>query len=255
MAGGADGRASFCVNTSRLTFESRTPTRLGRLKTFVSLGAMLERARREVVRRDEGPGTYAITDPMESYMWHQGTKFVERFDANSYLRIMEAWQHFDLASDAGVDDLADAFIPCKHQRYMIFTIDSDVCFYPEEQTDLARYLKLADVPHREDIAMTGQTEILLHHQPSRLVRLHAERLRQRHRLDVFDLEEEEDVVRLVDFSPDVDNAHARVALSGFVGVKDHFPSLKIRHPIAAQHVFHFINPQSIAPQNLQWTAS
>ena len=117
-------------------------------KTFVSLAAMEARARREVVRRDEGPGTYAITDPMESYMWHQGTKFVERFDANSYLRIVEAWQHFDLAADAGVDDLADAFIPCKHQRYMIFSIDSDVCFYPEEQTDLARYLKLADVPHR-----------------------------------------------------------------------------------------------------------
>jgi len=35
--GGADGRTSFCVNTSRLTFESRTPTKLGRLKTFISL--------------------------------------------------------------------------------------------------------------------------------------------------------------------------------------------------------------------------
>ena len=30
-------RTNFCVNTSRLTFESRTPTKLGRLKTFVSL--------------------------------------------------------------------------------------------------------------------------------------------------------------------------------------------------------------------------
>ncbi len=36
-AGGSEGRTSFCVNTSRLTFESRTPTKLGRLKTFVSL--------------------------------------------------------------------------------------------------------------------------------------------------------------------------------------------------------------------------
>ena len=34
---GADGRTSFCVNTSRLTFESRTPTAVGRLKTFLSL--------------------------------------------------------------------------------------------------------------------------------------------------------------------------------------------------------------------------
>lgn len=37
MVQGADGRTSFCVNTSRLTFESRTPTGLGRLTTFISL--------------------------------------------------------------------------------------------------------------------------------------------------------------------------------------------------------------------------
>ena len=117
-------------------------------KTFVSLSAMEERARHEIVTRAEGPGTYTITDPIESYMWHQGTKFIDRFDANSYLRIMEAWQQFDLAADAGVEDLRDVFVPCKNQRYMIFTIDSDVCFYPEEQTALANYLKLADVPHR-----------------------------------------------------------------------------------------------------------
>ena len=117
-------------------------------KTFVSLQAMEERARRQIVTRTEGPGTYAISDPIESYMWHQGSKFIERFDANSYLRIMEAWQSFDLAAEAGVDDLADVFTASKHQRYMIFSIDSDVCFYPEEQTTLARYLKLADVPFR-----------------------------------------------------------------------------------------------------------
>ena len=117
-------------------------------KTFVSLSAMEERARRQIVTRTEGPGNYRINDPLESYMWHQGTKFTERFDANSYVRIIEAWQSFDLIGDAGVDDLSDVFTPCKHQRYMIFTIDSDVCFYAEEQTTLARYLKLADVPFR-----------------------------------------------------------------------------------------------------------
>ena len=117
-------------------------------KTFVSISAMEERARREIVSRSEGPGTYTITDPIESYMWHQGTKFIERFDANSYLRIMEAWQRFDLAAEAGAEDLSDVFTACKHQRYMLFTIDSDVCFYPLEQDIMARYLKLADVPFR-----------------------------------------------------------------------------------------------------------
>lgn len=37
MAGGAGGQTTFCVNATRLTFETRTPTRVGRLKTFVSL--------------------------------------------------------------------------------------------------------------------------------------------------------------------------------------------------------------------------
>jgi homoserine O-acetyltransferase len=81
-------------------------------------------------------------------MWHQGDRLVERFDANAYLRIMEAWQRFDLAAEAGVDDVYDLFTGCKHQRYMLYSIDSDVCFYPEEQAEMAQALKLADVPHR-----------------------------------------------------------------------------------------------------------
>ena len=117
-------------------------------KTFVSLAAMEERARLEVVDRSEGPGTYRIAEALESYMWHQGHKFVSRFDANSYLRIMEAWQRFDLAAEAGVDHLGELFRRCKHQHYMVFSIDSDVCFYPEEQSELAALLKADDVPHR-----------------------------------------------------------------------------------------------------------
>lgn len=116
-------------------------------KTFVSLAAMEERARAEVLDV-EGPGAYVVTSPIESYMWHQGRKFIGRFDANSYVRIIEAWQTFDLAAEAGVGDLYELFRAAKHQRYMVFSIDSDVCFYPDEQDDLARYLKASDVAHR-----------------------------------------------------------------------------------------------------------
>jgi homoserine O-acetyltransferase len=117
-------------------------------KTFVSLDAMQKRARNETVTRDEGPGTYSIADPMESYIWHQGSKFVARFDANSYVRISEAWQHFDLVAEADAEDLAEVFARCRNQRYMLFSIDSDVSFYPEEQAALAALLRGADVPHR-----------------------------------------------------------------------------------------------------------
>jgi homoserine O-acetyltransferase len=117
-------------------------------KTFVSLSALRERARSEILDHSEGPGTYRLNHVLESYMWHQGQKFVRRFDANSYLRILHAWQTFDLVEEAGLDDLSELFTRCKHQRYMVFSIDSDVCFYPEEQQTLTRYLDAADVPYR-----------------------------------------------------------------------------------------------------------
>jgi len=117
-------------------------------KTFVSLDAMEERARAEIVDRSEGPGTYAMSSPIESYMWHQGQKFVQRFDANSYLRIVDAWQTIDLLGEAGVDDPVELLRSSRHQRYLIFSIDSDVCFYPEEQHALVHALKRAEVPYR-----------------------------------------------------------------------------------------------------------
>ncbi len=117
-------------------------------KTFVSLHAMEERARSEVVHRDETGGYVQITSPLESYMWHQGTKFVQRFDANSYLHIIEMWQTFDLLEQAGVDYVIDLLQRCRDQRFMVFSIDSDVCFYPDEQEELAAALKGAGVPVR-----------------------------------------------------------------------------------------------------------
>jgi len=117
-------------------------------KSFVSLRAMEERARLEVVDRDEAGGYVQIVSPLESYMWHQGTKFVRRFDANAYLRIIEMWQTFDLAAQAGESDLGDVLRRCRDQRFMVFSIDSDVCYYPEEQEELVRELARAEVPAR-----------------------------------------------------------------------------------------------------------
>ncbi|HOB97484.1 MAG TPA: homoserine O-acetyltransferase [Verrucomicrobiota bacterium] len=115
-------------------------------KTFVSLDALRERARNEVVSQKPPFGWYEMRHPIESYMLHQGEKFVRRFDANTYLRILDAWQWFDLVKESGGQDLHDLFGRCRKQEFLVFSIDSDLSFYPNDQARLVQVLKRAGVP-------------------------------------------------------------------------------------------------------------
>jgi homoserine O-acetyltransferase len=116
-------------------------------KTFVHLDTIERRARREVKQPDDQLSWYRLRDTVESYMLHQGKKFVRRFDANTYLRICEMWSSFDPRRDAGVTDWRDLFKPCREHghHFLVFTIDSDFCFYPEEQAALVGRLGEAQV--------------------------------------------------------------------------------------------------------------
>lgn len=105
-------------------------------KVFISLATLERRASQEVKKETEDSTWYQIQSPVESYMRHQGQKFVKRFDANTYLRIMDAWQNFDILEESGFSDYATMFSRCTHQKYLIFTINSDVCFYPDQQEEL-----------------------------------------------------------------------------------------------------------------------
>ena len=109
-------------------------------KAFVSLDAIRERARNEIVDHPN------VTHPVESYFWRQGQKLVIRFDPNSYLRIIDSWSNYDLVEDTGAESYVEALIPCRHQSWHVFTIDTDVCFYPAEQAGLVAALTEAGVP-------------------------------------------------------------------------------------------------------------
>jgi homoserine O-acetyltransferase len=76
---------------------------------------------------------------------HQGRKFVKRFDANTYLQILHAWQSFDLLREGLATDAQALFARCREQEYLVFSIDSDVCFYPSQQAELVSFLKAAGV--------------------------------------------------------------------------------------------------------------
>ncbi|CAN5338604.1 homoserine O-acetyltransferase [soil metagenome] len=110
-------------------------------KTFVSLSLMESRARKAIVQPEDVLSGYKLQHQIESYILHQGKKFVKRFDANTYLRIISAWQNFDLAAQNGDGDVSKALKVCKDQEWVLFSINSDVCFFPEEQAEIAAALK------------------------------------------------------------------------------------------------------------------
>lgn len=110
-------------------------------KTFVSLSLMESRARRAIIQPDDYLSGYRLQHQVESYILHQGRKFSKRFDANSYLRIVNAWQMFDLPRDLADGRTVAAFERCRDQSWLVFSISSDVCFYVSEQVEIAEALK------------------------------------------------------------------------------------------------------------------
>ncbi len=116
-------------------------------KTFVHLDAIERRARTDVIQAEDQLSWYRVGHNVESYMLHQGKKFVKRFDANTYLRICNMWLRYDPLRDAGVDNYGALFAISRRagHHYLVFSIDSDFCFYPEEQAELVRYIEDAGV--------------------------------------------------------------------------------------------------------------
>ena len=75
---------------------------------------------------------------VESYLRHQGSAFVERFDANSYLYITRAMDYFDLAAEHG-GVLANAFKGTK-TRFCVVSFTSDWLFPTSESRTIVRAL-------------------------------------------------------------------------------------------------------------------
>ena len=86
-------------------------------------------------------GLFSDMFEVESYLRHQGSTFVTRFDANSYLTITRAMDLFDLAADHG-GDLAGAFRGSP-TRFCIISFDSDWLFPTAQSRTIARALNRA----------------------------------------------------------------------------------------------------------------
>jgi homoserine O-acetyltransferase len=78
-----------------------------------------------------------------SYLGYQGAKFVERFDANSYLVLSMAMDLFDLGSTPA--DLASTFQKCRC-RWLVMSFTSDWLFPPEQSRNIVDALVANQLP-------------------------------------------------------------------------------------------------------------
>ncbi len=76
---------------------------------------------------------------VESYLDYQGEKFVQRFDANSYLYITKAMDYFDLPQKYGNGDIKKAFSLAKC-RYFFISFSSDWLFPSSESIEMVSAL-------------------------------------------------------------------------------------------------------------------
>ena len=98
--------------------------------TYLSDESMRAKFGRRLRDRDDLAFDFVTEFEVESYLAHQGRKFVERFDANTYLYMTKAMDYFDLA--AGNASVAEALAETP-VRFLLLTFSSDWLF-PTYQT-------------------------------------------------------------------------------------------------------------------------
>jgi homoserine O-acetyltransferase len=98
--------------------------------TYLSEPALHRKFGRNLQDRSNVTYGFDADFQVESYLRHQGSTFVERFDANSYLYITRAMDYFDLAAEHG-GVLANAFRDTP-VRFCLVSFTSDWLFPTRE---------------------------------------------------------------------------------------------------------------------------
>lgn len=108
--------------------------------TYLSRVGMEAKFTREACK-DPNPKEFLMGFPLESYLAYQGAKFVERFDANSYLHITYATDTFDLETEYG--SLEKAFKKT-NAKFLNITLSTDWLFPPHESRKITHALVNAE---------------------------------------------------------------------------------------------------------------
>ncbi len=106
--------------------------------TYLSEPALHRKFGRNLQDRQNVTYGFDADFQVESYLRHQGSAFVERFDANSYLYITRAMDYFDLAAEHG-GVLANAFRETP-VRFCLVSFTSDWLFPTPESRAIVHAL-------------------------------------------------------------------------------------------------------------------
>jgi len=105
--------------------------------TYLSEHALQRKFGRNLQNSDFFSFNFDTDFQIESYLKHQGSSFVERFDANSYLYITKAMDYFDMSAKRG--GLAKVF-KNTNVKFCFFTFTSDWLFPTSETKTIIKSL-------------------------------------------------------------------------------------------------------------------
>jgi homoserine O-acetyltransferase len=106
--------------------------------TYMSDQALHRKFGRNLQDREKRTFTFDADFQIESYIRHQGSTFVDRFDANSYLYVTRAMDYFDIAADHE-GRLANAFLGSE-TRFCVVSFTSDWLFPTSESRAVVKAL-------------------------------------------------------------------------------------------------------------------
>jgi homoserine O-acetyltransferase len=104
--------------------------------TYLSDKAMAEKFGRDLMIADDEQ-TEKNQFTVESYLHYQGLKFVDRFDANTYLKLTKALDRFDLVGEDGLDENLKNI----RAKVMVVGFTSDWLYTPAQNRKIAESLQ------------------------------------------------------------------------------------------------------------------
>jgi homoserine O-acetyltransferase len=111
--------------------------------TYLSEEQMRAKFGRRLQDRESFGYDFETEFQVESYLQYQGNKFVQRFDANSYLYITKAIDYFDLTN--GHRSLVEAFEGVRAE-FMVVSFSSDWLYPTVESKEIVKALQANGVP-------------------------------------------------------------------------------------------------------------